>query len=206
MNLLNRPRIFVLLLVIALMAFAGCATTPKIERTAVETTIDVSGRWNDTDSRMVSEAMIADCLNRPWLNSFVSSRQGRQPDVIVGRVVNKSHEHINVQTFIKDLEMALINSGRVNFVASRTERTGVREEREDMAIHASDQSMKGPGQEAGADYMLIGSLNSITDEAGGKKVVYYQVNLELIDMSNNRKAWVGQKEIKKFIKKSKVGW
>jgi uncharacterized protein (TIGR02722 family) len=206
MNLLDRPKIFVLLLVIVLMAFAGCATTPKIERTAVETTIDVSGRWNDTDSRMVSEAMIADCLNRPWLNSFVSSRQGRRPDVIVGRVVNKSHEHINVQTFIKDLEMALINSGRVNFVASKTERTGVREEREDMAVHASDESMKGPGQEAGADYMLIGSLNSITDEAGGKKVVYYQVNLELVDMSNNRKAWVGQKEIKKFIKKSKVGW
>jgi hypothetical protein len=37
-------------------------------------------------------------------------------------VKNRSHEHINTQVFIKDLERALINSGRVAFVASKDER------------------------------------------------------------------------------------
>jgi hypothetical protein len=66
--------------------------------------------------------------------------------------------------------------------------------------------MKGPGKEIGADFMLIGTMNTIRDEAGGKAVMFYQVNLELIDMANNLKAWIGEKKIKKLIKKPKVKW
>jgi uncharacterized protein (TIGR02722 family) len=188
--------------IVALLS--GCATTPKVERKAVDTTIDISGRWNDADSRMVSKAMINDCLDNPWLERFGAEHGGEAPTVIVGRIANRSHEHINVQTFVKDLERALINSGRVQFVASKGERLGVREERLDMAKHASEETMKGPGEEIGADFMLIGSINTIRDEAGGKAVMFYQTNLELINMANNLKVWVGEKKIKKLIKRSKA--
>jgi hypothetical protein len=100
----------------------SCASTPKVERNAVHTTIDLSGRWNDADSRMVSEEMIRDCLDRPWLERFKMRNEGKIPTVIVGTVRNRSHEHINVQTFVKDLEKALINFGKVQFVASKLER------------------------------------------------------------------------------------
>ncbi len=204
---LNRQCLFYkLVLIFSIFMIAGCASTPKVERTSVDTTIDISGRWNDSDSRMVAEEIIEDCLDRPWLERYRTNNRGKLPDVIVGTVVNMSHEHVNMQTFIKDMERALINSGRVNFVASRSERMEIREEREDMAYHSSDGSMKGPGQEAGADYMLKGTFKSIYDEAGGKKVVFYQVDLELIDMSTNRKAWIGQKKIKKMVSRSKLGW
>ena len=193
------------ILVIALV-FCGCASAPKVERKEVDTTIDLSGRWNDTDSRMVSEEMIADCLNRPWLIRFESRGGGKPPTVIVGRVKNRSHEHINVQTFVKDLERALINSGRVQFVASSSEREGVRDERLDMAQHASEETMKEAGREIGADFMLIGTINTIRDDIGSKAVMYYQVDLELIDMENNLKVWIGNKKIKKLIKKPKVKW
>lgn len=186
--------------------FVGCASTPKVERKEVDTIIDLSGRWNDTDSRLVSEEMIQDCLRRPWLERYTVKHGGGIPTVIVGRVKNRSHEHINVQTFVKDLERALINSGQVQFVASRGEREGVRDERLDMAKHASDETMKEAGQEIGADYMLIGTINTIRDDIGGKAVMYYQVDLELIDMGNNLKVWIGDKKIKKLIKKPKVKW
>jgi len=185
-----------------LTVFLGCAST-KVERKAVDTTIDLSGRWNDADSRMVAEEMIRDCLDRPWLERYRDTHGGKRPTVIVGRVRNRSHEHINVQTFVKDLERALINSGRVQFVASKGERTGVREERLDQAKHASEETMKGPGQEIGADFMLIGTLNTIRDEEGRKAVMFYQTNLELVNMENNVKAWIGEKKIKKLIKKSR---
>ena len=194
----------IMILVGVVILLAACATT--VERKAVDTTIDLSGRWNDADSRMVSEEMISDCLNRAWLERFNATHGGKPPTVIVGAVKNRSHEHINVQTFIKDLERALINSGRVQFVASKGERTGVREERLDMAKHASEDTMKGPGQEIGADFMLIGSINTIRDEVEGKAVMFYQTNLELIDMANNLKVWVGEKKIKKLIKRSKATW
>jgi uncharacterized protein (TIGR02722 family) len=184
---------------------AGCASGPVVERKAVDTTIDLSGRWNDTDSRMVSEEMIQDCLNRPWLQRF-KIKHGGEPTVIVGGVKNRSHEHINVQTFVKDLERALINSGQVQFVASKGERSGIREERKDMAKHATDETMKGPGQEIGADFMLIGVINTIRDDIGKKAVMYYQTNLELINLASNIKVWIGEKKIKKLIKKKNVKW
>ena len=202
-----KKRVMITILFVAVVAvLAACASTPKVERLAVDSTVDISGRWNDTDSRMVAEEMIADCLQRPWLEKFASSRGGKAPTVIVGRVKNRSHEHINVQTFVKDLERALINSGRVQFVASKSERGQIREERVDMAMHASDETMKGPGKEVGADYILIGTLNTIRDEAGGTAVMYYQTNLELIDTTNNIKAWIGDKKIKKLIQRRKAKW
>lgn len=200
------PLLGSLVLLSALTLFFGCATTTKVERKDVDTTIDLSGRWNDTDSRLVSEEMIGDCLDRPWLERYKVKHNEKIPTVIVGQVKNRSHEHINVQTFVKDLERALINSGQVRFVADRGEREGVREERQDMAQHASDETMKGPGQEIGADFMLIGSINTIRDEISGEAVMFYQVNLELIDMENNLKVWIGDKKIKKLIKRSKVTW
>lgn len=181
---------------------AGCGT--KVQRIDVEETRDLSGRWNDTDSRLVAEAMIEDCLSRPWLPEF-RGRSGKKPDIIVGRVVNRSSEHINTRTFVKDLERSLINSGRANFVASAEEREGVREERLDMDINASEQSRKSPGMEAGADFMLIGSINSIVDRQGSERVVFYQVDMELIDMVNNRKVWIGNKKIKKHVKRARYG-
>jgi len=202
MKLYPIASIILLLGIFALLQ--SCASTPKVERKAVDTTIDLSGRWNDADSRMVSEEMIRDCLDRPWLERFKDKYGGQIPTVIVGRVRNRSHEHINVQTFVKDLERALINSGRVQFVASKGERDQIREERVDMAKHASEETMKAPGEEVGADFMLIGTINTIRDEIKGKAVMYYQTNLELIDMANNLKAWIGEKKIKKLIKRPKL--
>ncbi len=197
-------RLFVLFILV--WAVAGCASGPKVERRAVDETIDLSGRWNDTDSRLVAEEMIQDCLSRPWVERFMASHGQKAPAVIVGRVRNKTSEHINVETFVKNLERALINSGRVQFVASSSERGQIREERVDMASNATQETVKSPGEEYGADFMLIGSINSIRDEIKGKAVMFYQVNLELVSLENNIKAWIGEKQIKKFIKRPKTTW
>jgi uncharacterized protein (TIGR02722 family) len=170
----------------------------------VDEAVDLSGKWNDTDSRLVSEDMIADALNRPWLASYRSGHR-KDPVVIVGIVRNRSDEHINTRTFVKDLERALINSGEVAFVASAEERSELREERQDQASHASEATAKEEGQETGADFMLQGSINTISDRIKGKEVRYYQVNLELIDIASHRKVWIGEKKIKKLVQRSRFG-
>lgn len=183
--------------IVALM-FVGCAT--KVERIGTEEVRDLSGNWNDTDSRLVSEEMIKDVLARNWINDFRSD-QNAPPAVIVGEVRNLSHEHINVNTFVNDLERELINSGRVNFVASRVERQQIREERKDMDLNASAETRKAMGKELGADFMLQGTINSILDTEGKETVRYYQIDLTLISLADNRKVWVGQKKIKKMVTK-----
>lgn len=179
---------------------SACASTPKVTRTDVNQVIDLSGNWNDTDSQLVSKEMITDVVARPWIDEFLQKKQNK-PRVIVGTIVNKSHEHINTGTFTKDLERELTNSGRVVFVASKDERGELRDEKVDQAQNASMDTAKSAGQEYGADFMLKGEINSVLDEAGKTQVRYYQVNLELINILTNEKAWIGEKKIKKEIKR-----
>jgi len=184
-----------------LLGVVGCST--KVTRMDVAEVQDLSGAWNDTDSQQVSEEMIRDVLARPWFNEFTRT-QNRQPAVIVGEVVNLSHEHINVNTFVADVERALINSGKVQFVASSTERLEIREERKDQDLHASEDTRKAMGQEKGADFMLKGSINTIIDASGKTQLRFYQVDLTLISLADNRKVWLGQKKIKKLVERSNL--
>lgn len=193
-----------LLLSVFFIFFYSCAST-KVSRVETTAVTDLSGRWNDTDSRLVAEKMVKEALERPWIDNF-QKKSGKQPTVIVGTVVNRSHEHISVQTFTKDLERELTNSGKVVFVASKGEREEVREERQEQAKHSTEETAKGPGKEIGADYMLKGTINTILDESEGVKAVFYQVDLEMIDIEKNTKVWFGQEKIKKIISKSRLGF
>ena len=180
------------------LLLSGCSSTPTVNRLVVDEVIDLSGYWNDTDSRLVSEEMVGDCLSSPWSNR-AAAKFGRQPSVIVGAVRNRSSEHLNTQTFVKDLERAFVNSGIVDVVASSDERQMMRSEREDQQRHSSIETAKSMGQETGADFMLQGQINSILDAAGKQQVRYYQVELELVDLESNRKVWIGQKKLKKTV-------
>jgi penicillin-binding protein activator len=187
----------------ALPLLAACGTSVKRVDTAQ--VIDISGKWNDTDSRLTAEEMIADSLSRQWLSQATADKGGK-PTVIVGTVRNASSEHINTGVFVEDLQRALINSGRVSFVAGKDERGELRDERLDQSVNASEETRKAHGQEAGADFMLSGNINSVEDREGGKSVILYQVNLKLLDMKTNQIAWSGQKKIKKQVKRSGSTW
>ncbi|VAX10017.1 Lipoprotein YcfM, part of a salvage pathway of unknown substrate [hydrothermal vent metagenome] len=194
---------FKLLILASMITLFVSACGTQVKRVDVDESIDLSGAWNDTDSRMVSDEMITDMLDRPWIRNY-SNKHNSMPALIVGEVRNLSHEHINVKTFIADIERAMVNSGMVNFVASSTERKEVRDERKDQDINASNATRNAMGQEMGADFMLKGSINTIIDMEGKTQLRYYQVDLTLISLKDNRKVWLGQKKIKKLVKNSNL--
>ena len=202
---MHRFRVLPLAALFLVLALASCGTTRSVTRVSADTQIDLSGRWNDTDSQQVALAMINDVLVRPWFEEFQSANK-RKPVLIVGNVANRSDEHIETQMFTKSLERELINSGKVKFVASSAERAGVRDERLSQQTEASAESMKRLGQETGADFYLGGIITSSSDALDGQKVVYYKVNLELIHIETNEKVWIGDKQIKKVIEKSGAKW
>ncbi len=185
------------------LALSGCGHETKVTRVDTRIVTDLSGRWNDTDSRMVAEAMVKEALQYPWLGNFAQATQ-RQPVVVVGTVLNSSHEHISVQTFITDLERELTNSQKVTFVAGKGERDEVRAERKEQAIYALEEMQKAPGKETGADFMMKGTIATILDEADGTKAIFYQVDLQMIDLENNAKVWYGQKKIKKVVERKRT--
>jgi penicillin-binding protein activator len=193
------------LLSFCLLLIVGCGGGRTVKRISPNEVTDLSGRWNDTDSRLVAEAMISEMLSRPWLIDFEQDKL-KKPVVIVGSVRNESSEHIDVAVFVKDIERELINSGKVKFVASKSEREEIREERMDQQMYSSPETAKKLAQEVGADYFLIGTVYSVEDWFEGKKAVFYTVNLELINVEENTKAWIGNKKIKKFIEQSGYKW
>ncbi|MGL1891779.1 MAG: penicillin-binding protein activator LpoB [Spirochaetaceae bacterium] len=199
-------KIKIILVIFTILASFGCQTANnRVTRVSSDLETDLSGRWNDTDSRLVSEEMTLDLLNRTIFYDF-KDEFGKKPVLIIGRIKNNSSEHISVQTFIKDIERELINSGQVKLVASSSERDGIRDEKEDQQSNSSLETAKRLAQETGADIMLIGSIATINDQLNNSKVVYYQVDLELIHLESNEKMWIGTKKHKKIIELGGVKW
>ena len=190
-----------LLAVFAGFIMTACSTS--VERLDAQEQVDLSGAWNDTDSQLVAREMIEDSLSRPWITQFVT-QTGNDPALIVGTIKNLSHEHINTNAFVANIERELINSGQVQFVASATARQEIRDERSDQADNATQGTRNMKRQEYGADFMLQGQINTIIDIDGKTQVRYYQVNLELISLKDNRKVWIGEKKIKKLVRYSKL--
>jgi len=185
------------ILLLSLVAVFSCGR--KISRIDPGQQTDLSGRWNDTDSRLVAEEMMNDVLQRQWLKDFTTEK-GKKPVVIVGMVRNSSHEHIDAEMFIKDLERHFINTSTVRVVQNSVFREKLREERDDQQTFASPETQKKFGRELGADFILTGTINSIVDQYKKEKTVTYQVNLELSNLETNEVVWIGDKKIKKYIK------
>jgi penicillin-binding protein activator len=190
-------KLFIVMMVFVLVGCAG----KQVTRVEVDSTIDLSGNWNDTDSRKVAEELIVQSTNAAWVTNYLMDN-GKKPVVIIGPVRNKSSEHINTRTFIADLEKSFINSGRVKMVASSSEREAIREERAAQQDYSTMETTKQWGKETGADFMLIGEINSINDREKGDEVKYYQVDVYLVDLEDNSKVWVGDKKLKKYVSRS----
>jgi penicillin-binding protein activator len=188
---------------VALVAsVTGCTSTrvSRIEPTAVT---DLSGRWNDTDSRLVANQLIEQTLAAGWTKRYTDTHGGEAPAVLVGGFTNRTMEHIAVGTFVKDIENALVSTGAARVVASGTERGELRAERKDHQQNARADTRSKLGQELGARYVLAGELQAIEDVEGRERVVFYQVDASLIDLETNAKVWVGQKKIKKYIERAR---
>ena len=182
-----------------LVMISACGTTNKVTRVDVEQEIALSDRWNEKDSQLVAEEMINDMLSFPWISSY-QQRYGdqRKPTVIIQSVRNKSHEHIEAETFTNDLKRSMIRSGKIDFVVGGQERAQVRHERHDQQTNAQKDTVAQQGQEIGANFALSGSINSFVNENKKDRVTTYQVDLKLIDLERNLEVWNGQKKIKKL--------
>ena len=187
-----------LVLVPTLALTTGCGG-PNVSRVDENADIELSGNWNDGDSRRVAEALIADCLEFPWADQY-KIKNNRIPVVKTGRVkVVTNGDVVNTEIFTNDLQRALLRSGKAQPVASNSETDQAREERKDQDVNASETTRKESFQETGSDFLIIGTINVQDDQADGKRVKFYSVDLKMTDVKTQQQVWIGNKKIKKFI-------
>ena len=186
-------------LIAALVLFSFSCQTRSVTRVSPETQMDLSGRWNDTDSRMVAEKMINELLTSSKYKAYAEGL-GRKPAIVVGLIRNKTSEHIDANNYIKKLEVAIYNSDIAELVESEEFRDKLRLERAQQQDFAEASTVSQWGKEIGANLMLFGEMTSETDTSNGKRIVNYITTLFLTDIETNKRIWYGQQEIKKFVK------
>ena len=182
---------------IALVLCVSCSR--KVSRVDPSTEINLSGRWNDSDSRIVADKMIAELTNSERFKEY-SKTKGTKPAIIIGAIKNKTSEHIDADNYIKKLEAAIFNANIANLVESDEFRDKLRVERANQQEYADPATVKEWGRETGADLMLFGEMTSETDVYNKERVVNYVTTLFLTDMETNQRVWYGQQEIKKHIR------
>jgi uncharacterized protein (TIGR02722 family) len=189
----------------SLLALASGCISKRVTRIEPTAVTDLSGRWNDTDSRLVANQLVEQTLGAGWARRYTDAHGGEAPAVVVGTFANRTMEHIAVGTFVKDIERALITTGAARVVSSGDQRAEMRDERKDQQQNARADTRARQGQELGARYMLAGDLQAIEDVDGRERVVFYQVDASLIDLETNTKVWVGQHKIKKYVERARFG-
>ena len=173
--------------------------TRTVTRVMPETQIDLSGRWNDSDSRMVADKMINELFASERFKEY-AKENGKKPTLVVGLIRNKTSEHIDAANYIKKLELAIYNSNVADLVESDEFRDQLRKERAEQQDFADPSTMAQWGKEAGADLMLFGEMTSETDTQSNRRVVNYITTLFLTDIETNKRVWYGQHENKKLVK------
>jgi len=159
----------------------------------------LTDQWSETDMQKSVQEMVASLVAHPKI-----AQSTRPPILMVTKLQNKTSEHIDTQSIMDMIRVELTQSGKVSFVD--------REAREDLDAEYEYQNSgrvgankSGPGQQIGADYILNGRMDSIVQEVGKDKTVYYKITLNMTDLKTNLVVWTNQKQIRKVYKKKTIG-
>lgn len=163
-------------------------------------------QWNESDAQIVAKRAVEECLKARWMLNYRGKNKGKKPIIIVSHVANKTSEHIDTKAIVDHIRTELINSGQVRFLANEKRDVILEEYKyQNSGATRSDQA-KGPGNQLGADFLLVGALTAITSEEGDYKNVTYQTNLQMTNLETSEYEWAFQTKVKKKFKRNSVTW
>lgn len=118
---------------------------------------------------------------------------------------NKTSEHIDTQSIMDMVRVELMKSGKVGFIDKEARQDISDEYNYQNSGMVAEDSKKGPGGQVGADFIINGRLDSIVQEVGKDKSVYYKLTLNLTNLKSSMITWSDQKQIRKTFKKKSIG-
>jgi penicillin-binding protein activator len=160
----------------------------------------LNDKWSETDMQVAVKEMVDSLVAHPSVASAT-----KPPLVMVTKLQNKTSEHIDTQSVMDMVRVELTKRGRVSFVDKEAREDIDEEYKYQGSGKVSDVSKKGAGKQVGSDYILNGRLDSIVQEAGKDKTVYYKLTLNLTNLSTSVIVWTDQKQIRKKYKLKSVG-
>lgn len=193
----------VLALALSVLFFASCGPKGFVKGSYdsdVEKENLLNDQWSETDMQKIAHDLVSSMVGHPAINNAQ-----KMPILMVTKLQNKTSEVIDTQSIMDMIRVELQNTGKVAFVD--------KEAREDVAAEydyqnsgmVAEESKKGPGGQTGADFIVNGRLDSIVQEVGKDKTIYYKVTLNLTNLKSNVIVWTNYKQIRKLFKKKTIG-
>lgn len=195
------------LLVLAGMAsvlgLGGCSSREFVKGDYdknVESANLLTDKWSESDMQNAVKDLVGSAVQHPAI-----ANAKRPPIVMVTRLQNKTSEHIDTQSITDMMTVDLMKSGKVTFV-DKSAREDIAEEYdyEDSGM-VNRETKKEKGGQVGADFIMNGRLDSIVQEAGREKTVYYKLTMNLTNLKTGLIVWTDHKELRKDFKKKRVG-
>lgn len=185
-------------LALGALALTGCGETTVV-RTASSGSRDLSGRWNDVDSKNVSIDIKDRALKASWPDRYMEKNK-KNPTVVLGKfIVRADGEVINTDIFLKALRNEFINSGKIDVLDDPEQTRAILTDQAGYADKAKEL-----GKELAADYVLKGSINVQNDSEGRNSVKFYVVDFELTDIQTRKIVWADRTDpIRKEVEQSR---
>ncbi len=184
----------------SMMTACGPKAFVKGEYEDVEKENNLNDQWSETDMQKVVQELVSSMVAHPAI-----SNAKRPPIVMVTKLQNKTNEHIDTQNIMDMVRVDLQNTGRVAFVDKEAREDVAEEYNYQNSGMVSEDTKKGPGGQTGADLIVNGRLDSIVQEVGKDKSVYYKVTLNITNLKTNVIVWTGYKQLRKKYRKRSIG-
>src|SRR3954470_3115841 len=196
-------KLFILASAVFAFGLTGCGSRQFVKGEYDKNVEDpnlLTDKWSESDMQNAVKDLVDSAVSHPSISSAK-----RPPIVMVTRLQNKTSEHIDTQSITDMMTVDLMKSGKVSFVdkAAREDIAGEYDYQDSGMVNRETKKEKG-GQ-VGADFILNGRLDSIVQEAGRDKTVYYKLTMNMTNLKTGLIVWTGQKQIRKMYKKQRVG-
>lgn len=160
----------------------------------------LTDKWSESDMQNAVHALVGSAAEH-----YAIRTAKLPPVVMVTRLQNKTSEHIDTQSIMDMIRVELMRNGRLQFVDKAA--------REDIADEIDYQNSgttsratkKEMGHQVGADYIINGRLDSIVQQAGRDKTVYYKLTLNMTNLKTGLIIWSDYKQIRKLYHKDRFG-
>jgi uncharacterized protein (TIGR02722 family) len=160
----------------------------------------LNDQWSETDMQNTVKDLVASMMAHPAIKDAKAP-----PIVMVTQLQNKTSEHIDTQSVMDMVRVDLMKTGKVSFIDKEARGDIADEYNYQNSGMVSKETKKGPGGQTGADFIINGRLDSIVQEVGKDKTIYYKVTLNMTNLKSGMIVWSDNKQMRKAYKKKSIG-
>lgn len=191
----KRQALLAFLVAGATMFIIGCAHTVRYgDETSVQA---LSTDFSSTDLQTISADMVDKLLSFP---PIVETTSQRRPVLVVGSIKNRTTRWIDAKAITDTITSKLILSGKFRYVDRSTDREVISElKTQQEGGLTNPNKAKQFGQQEPAEYIITGDFIDISQQANGKKDVFYKFTLSLRNLQTGIVEWKDEHQIRKLV-------